>query len=141
MHRRYRARRDALVAALRRHLASEVEIAGEEAGVHLMVGFRRLPAERVDELVATCRARGVGVYSPRSALAVYSEHLAPGASLLLGYGLVDVDGIDRGVRILAEAYAGLMSSPHAGSTRNRHRARPANAARNNAGRRKRNRPH
>jgi len=109
MQRRYRMRRDALVTALRAHMGSDVEIEGDEAGLHLIVWLRGLPAERVDDLVAASRARGVGVYSLRSAMAVYSERraateLSQCASLLLGYGLVDVDSIDRGIRIVAGAY-------------------------------------
>jgi GntR family transcriptional regulator/MocR family aminotransferase len=113
MQRRYRARRDALVTALHAQLGAEVEIEGEEAGLHLIAWLRGLPAERVDDLVAACRARGVGVYSPRSAMAVYSERLAATrakrcAGLLLGYGLVEVDRISRGVQVLASVYRNMI---------------------------------
>jgi GntR family transcriptional regulator/MocR family aminotransferase len=112
MQRRYRARRDALVSALRAHLGSDIEIEGEEAGAHFIAWLPDLPAARVDELVTTCRARGVGIYSARNALTVFSERfvttrLTRCASLLLGYGLVDIDRINRGVRIIASVYRDL----------------------------------
>jgi GntR family transcriptional regulator/MocR family aminotransferase len=109
MQRRYRARRDALVTALRESFGSGIEIDGEDAGLHVVVTLKGLSADRVDEFRAACRTRGVGVYSPRNALAVYSaSHAGTGrpqaASLLLGYGLVDVDRIHRGVRIISGVY-------------------------------------
>jgi GntR family transcriptional regulator / MocR family aminotransferase len=109
LQRRYRARRDALVNALRGHLGSDIEIEGEEAGAHFIVWLPGLAAGRGDELVAACRARGVGVYSARNAMTVFSERFAAtrltrGAGLLLGYGLADAERIPRGIRILAGVY-------------------------------------
>lgn len=115
VQRRYRARRDAMVTALRTHLGSDVEIQGEEAGAHFIVWLKGLPAARVDELVATCRAKSVGVYAARNAMTVYSDtlaatHAADCAGLLLGYGLVDIDRIRKGMRILASVYRDMTKS-------------------------------
>jgi GntR family transcriptional regulator/MocR family aminotransferase len=112
MQRRYRARRDAMVDALRAHFGSDAEIEGEEAGAHFIVWLRGLPANRTDDLVATCRARGVGVYPAQNALTAYSDRaiasrLTRGAGLLLGYGLVDLNRIPRGMRVLASVYREL----------------------------------
>jgi GntR family transcriptional regulator / MocR family aminotransferase len=116
MQRRYRARRDAMVTALRSHLGAEIEIEGEAAGAHFIVWLRGLPADRTDEFVATCRARGVGVYPARNALTVYSDraaaaYLTRSAGLLVGYGLVDLDQIARGTRILAAVYRNMTRVP------------------------------
>ena len=103
MQRRYRARRDGLVRALRRHLGADVEIGGSSAGLHLVAWLKALPRDRVAELVAGCRERGIGVYP----LARYYGRPPGPAGLLLGYGLVELDDIDRGVRGLAEVYRQL----------------------------------
>ena len=95
----YRARRDALIAALARHLPA-ARPTGAAAGLHIVVG---LPA-RTDEpaLLAAARAHGI-------ALSGLSEHaLAPGLpALLLGYGRIATPAIDVGVRALAAAAAGV----------------------------------
>jgi GntR family transcriptional regulator/MocR family aminotransferase len=94
----YHARRDALVAALARHLPESAP-AGIAAGLHLVV---HLPAAS-DERGVLERARGRGV-----ALHGLSEHaLHPaGPALLLGYGRIAEPAIDPGVRELAAAVSG-----------------------------------
>lgn len=112
MQRRYRMRRDALVSALRKRFGSEVEIQGQEAGLHVIAAFPKLPAHRVDQLTNACRQRGVGIYSPANALVVFAN--AGGARdcarLLLGYGLVGVEQIDHGIAVLADEYRRLKRS-------------------------------
>jgi hypothetical protein len=63
----------------------------------------------------------VGVYPARNALTVYSDRAAESrlsrcAGLLVGYGLVDLDSIARGVRVLATVYR-EMTRPAAGRSR------------------------
>src|SRR4051812_25509652 len=91
----YRRRRDALVAALGRHLPA-ARPQGAAAGLHLLVP---LPPE-VDEgaVVAAARARGV-------ALSGLAEHcLRPaGPAVVLGYGRITEATIERGVQELAAA--------------------------------------
>jgi GntR family transcriptional regulator / MocR family aminotransferase len=91
----YRARRDALVAALARHMPGCAP-AGVAAGLHMVV---RLP-EHADERAVLERARARGI-----ALHGLSEHAlrpAPPA-LLLGYGRIAQPAIEAGVRTLAAA--------------------------------------
>ena len=91
----YRARRDALVAALA-ELLPGCRPAGVAAGLHLVV---HLP-ERLDEaaVVAAARARGVGLQG------VAAHRMAPGPpALLLGYGRIAEPAIERGVRALADS--------------------------------------
>jgi GntR family transcriptional regulator/MocR family aminotransferase len=91
----YRSRRDALVAALSRHLPEAVP-AGVAAGLHLVV---HLPPE-TDEVAVLARARerGIGLYG-------LSEHrMKPGPpALLLGYGRITEPAIDVGAAELAAA--------------------------------------
>ena len=88
----YRGRRDALVAALERHLPGCVP-AGVAAGLHLVVVLPAGTNERA--LLAAARAAGIG-------LAGLSEHAVTPAppALLLGYGRIAEPAIEAGVRAL-----------------------------------------
>jgi GntR family transcriptional regulator / MocR family aminotransferase len=91
----YRARRDALVAALA-HLLPDCRPTGVAAGLHLVV---RLP-EGTDEpaVLEAARSRGLG-------LSGLSEHrIEPGPpALLLGYGRISEPAIERAVQALADS--------------------------------------
>jgi GntR family transcriptional regulator / MocR family aminotransferase len=92
----YRLRRDALLAALRRHLP-ELRPVGASAGLHVLAWM----PSGVDEaaLVQLAAESGVAV----DGLTPYrkSGDGLPGG-LLFGYGTVTEAGIDEGVRIIAE---------------------------------------
>jgi GntR family transcriptional regulator / MocR family aminotransferase len=91
----YRARRDALVAALER-LLPDCAPAGVAAGLHLVV---HLPAGTDEQAVlAAARSRGVG-------LSGISEHrIEPGPpALLLGYGRLPEPAVEPAVRRLADS--------------------------------------
>ena len=91
----YRRRRDALIAALRRHLPG-VRPTGVAAGLHLVVHLREDHDEAA--VVEAARARGLGLQG-------LAEHrLLPGPpALLLGYGRIAEPAIEPGVRELAAA--------------------------------------
>ena len=84
----YRRRRDATVAALRKHLPS-LRIEGVAAGLHLMVN---LPSGTNEQAVADAAAR--------SSMRVYGvgphRNTAGAPALLLGYGSLTEAQIDRG---------------------------------------------
>jgi GntR family transcriptional regulator/MocR family aminotransferase len=91
----YRARRDALVAALERVLP-DCPPAGVAAGLHLVV---RLPAGTDERAVLdAARSRGLG-------LSGISEHrVEPGPpALLLGYGRLPEPAVEPAVRLLADS--------------------------------------
>jgi GntR family transcriptional regulator / MocR family aminotransferase len=91
----YRARRDALIAALARHVPA-ARPAGVAAGLHVVV---HLPdGSNEAAVVAAARERGAGVQG-------LAEHrVAPGPpALLLGYGRIAEPAIEPGVRALAAA--------------------------------------
>jgi GntR family transcriptional regulator / MocR family aminotransferase len=91
----YRARRDALVAALER-LLPDCPPAGVAAGLHLVV---HLPAGTDEQAVLDAvRSRGLG-------LAGISEHrVEPGPpALLLGYGRLPEPAVEPAVRLLADS--------------------------------------
>ncbi len=105
MQRRYDARRARLKAALQQYLGSEVEVSGDQAGLHLVAWFPELSPADVDALVIACRDRGVGI----SSIARFAKARLPSGGVLLGYGLVDEPAIDAGVRKLAAAYRDLRT--------------------------------
>jgi GntR family transcriptional regulator / MocR family aminotransferase len=104
MKRRYVQRRDALTNALTRRLGDDVEIAGTAGGLHVVAWLPRLPANDLERLIGRCAARGVGVYS----VASHAVRRARTAGLMLGYGLIGQQAIDRGIRIVAEEYRRLV---------------------------------
>jgi GntR family transcriptional regulator / MocR family aminotransferase len=91
----YRARRDALVAALARHLP-DCEPAGVAAGLHLVVHLP--PGADEPAVLERARESGVGLYG-------LSEHrIEPGPpALLLGYGRIGAPAIETGTAELAAA--------------------------------------
>lgn len=90
----YRARRDALVAALRAELGDIAKIGPAEAGIHLLVTF----PQGTDDVALAEQARARGL-----AIAALSPHYQtqgrPG--LLLGFGALDEERLTEGVRLLA----------------------------------------
>ncbi|HEY8866886.1 MAG TPA: PLP-dependent aminotransferase family protein [Solirubrobacteraceae bacterium] len=116
MRARYRARRDALVRAIARHLP-DARIEGIAAGLSLLAV---LP-DGVDEaaLVTAARTRGVQVYG-MSAQRFSSASYPP--ALVFGYANLSDAAIERGVRLIAEARA-AQSPPPALPSAHAHAAR------------------
>ena len=104
VRRLYRARRDALSAALHEHLAGDgIGIGAAEAGVHLLV---TLPAG-TDDLALAAEALRVGIaLAPLSPL--YLRQPRPG--LVLGFGALPEDALAEGVRCLAPLVHSAVSA-------------------------------
>jgi GntR family transcriptional regulator / MocR family aminotransferase len=99
----YRARRDALLSALQRHLP-EVRPVGASAGLHVLA---RLPPG-IDEAAIVARASAAGVAV--DGLTPYRSATRPGpAGLLFGYGTVNEAGIDEGIRLIADVIADIRT--------------------------------
>lgn len=109
VRRLYRARRDALVEALRADLGDLVAIGPAEAGVHLLV---ELPAG-VDDVTLAETAQSQGL-----ALTALSPHYSatPRPGLLLGFGAMSEDKLAEGVRRLAPLVRDAASGPHQSDT-------------------------
>jgi len=102
----YRARRDALLAALAQHLP-ELEPAGIAAGLHLVSW---LPRDLDEETAIAAAARegvAVGGVSP------YRLSRAEPGGLIFGYSNLNERQIADGVRRLARALASVRNSPTA----------------------------
>jgi gamma-glutamylcyclotransferase (GGCT)/AIG2-like uncharacterized protein YtfP len=96
----YRRRRDALLAALSRHLP-DLRPIGASAGLHVLAW---LPSDGpdVDEsaILAAADAAEIGLAG------VSSRRIAPGPpALVFGYGAIEESAIEPGIRTLAEVIA------------------------------------
>ncbi|MEW2360182.1 PLP-dependent aminotransferase family protein [Spirillospora sp. NPDC029432] len=98
MRRRYRARRDALVEALREHVP-DAAIRGVSAGIHLYVELPRGSDE--DEVVAAAGRAGVAVAGARPMWSRERAAAAPPA-LVLGYARVGENRLAEAARLLGE---------------------------------------
>jgi GntR family transcriptional regulator/MocR family aminotransferase len=100
MRARYGRRRALLREALSSALGRDVRLAAPDAGLHLCAWLGGVPARRTAALVSEARRRGVGVYpiAPH-----YLGRPPPEAGLVLGYTLVDDDGIRESAARLAAA--------------------------------------
>jgi GntR family transcriptional regulator/MocR family aminotransferase len=100
----YRARRDALLRALRRHLP-ELRPIGASAGLHVVAW---LPPGIDDEVLAA-RATAAGV-ALEGVSQYFADRTAAPNGLLFGYGAPTETEIDEGVRIVAAALADVRRS-------------------------------
>jgi GntR family transcriptional regulator/MocR family aminotransferase len=91
----YRARRDALLAALTRYLP-ELRPVGASAGLHVLAW---LP-DGIDEATLVERAAELGVGVEGLTPYRSASSVGPGG-LLFGYGTVTEGGIEEGVRLIA----------------------------------------
>ena len=98
----YRRRRDALLAALRKHLP-ELEPAGIAAGLHLVA---YLP-DGMDEMavVEAAARRGLAVHG----LAPYRIGCEGRPGLIFGYATLDERALAEGIEFLAETMSGVRS--------------------------------
>ena len=102
---RNRERRAALLAAVKHHLGDRVEVAGANAGLHLLVWLPGVAAAEAPRIVARAARVGVGVYTPDP----FYLGRPPHAGLVLGYASLDEAAIREGVRRLARVVAARRS--------------------------------
>lgn len=126
MRRLYRQRRDALVAALARHLGSVATVHGGSAGMHLSLRFND---ERIDDVTVAAQAARQGI-----AVNALSAHDTQASSdwkgLMLGYAQVPSEQMDDLVKRLAAvvhlaAYAANRAAALAVATQLRTPCQPA----------------
>lgn len=106
------ARRAALLAALRDALGDAAEVSGANAGMHLVVWLRDVPAAQVGALARAAAAAGVGIYP----VSPFYDAPPDRAGLLLGYAALDEREIRAGVAALAallHGHRGRRAAPGA----------------------------
>jgi GntR family transcriptional regulator / MocR family aminotransferase len=95
--REYAARRDRILAVLRHDFADRLEVVPSTAGLHLAAWAHG----DVAVLVARAAAAGVKVED----MAGYYGFGAGRPGLVIGYGGIELDRIDEGLRVLGEVWA------------------------------------
>jgi GntR family transcriptional regulator/MocR family aminotransferase len=91
------SRRAAMLAAFAEFLGDRVEVVGANAGIHMVVWLREVPAQRLDEVIAQAAERGIGIYS----VAPYYATAPAGSGLVLGYAGLTEREIHEGIRLLS----------------------------------------
>jgi GntR family transcriptional regulator / MocR family aminotransferase len=89
-------RRGALLRALERHCAAQLEVRGSSAGMHVVAWLRRHRPEQVGAICAAAEKRQLGIYD----VAPYFSQHGARAGLLLGYSaLSPTDLAEAGRRL------------------------------------------
>jgi GntR family transcriptional regulator/MocR family aminotransferase len=97
------ARREALHAAVERHLGDAAQLEGTPAGLHGLLWIRDLPLARESELRRACEAKGVGIYPARP----FYSRPPRRAGYILGYAALSERDIGEGIRRVAQALRSL----------------------------------
>jgi GntR family transcriptional regulator/MocR family aminotransferase len=92
----YERRRTALVRALEDRMSQYVEAVSPAAGMHLCVHAERSMGHILETAAREALASGVRI----QVLSDFSQHPNPRRGLVLGYGLLDEEGISQGVQRL-----------------------------------------
>jgi GntR family transcriptional regulator / MocR family aminotransferase len=92
------ARRRVLIESLRKYFGDRVEIAGENAGVHLLVWLNGMEAREVPAIIERAASAGVGVYP----INLFYSRPPRRAGFLFGYASLTEADIRAGVRRLAK---------------------------------------
>jgi GntR family transcriptional regulator/MocR family aminotransferase len=100
--RRYAARHQRIVAALRDDFAGWLRVVPSAAGLHVCARARPGLDARVDEVIERARDSGIAVES----LAAYCDEVPAQSGLVLGYGAIPLGKIGDGMRALAALFRG-----------------------------------
>lgn len=96
MRKVYEQRREALMAAFDKHFADRASVTGTESGMHVLVHIADIGEP--DAFIERAAAQGVGIYSARQ---YYTLDPPAGATFLMGYSSITLEGIREGIRLLA----------------------------------------
>ncbi len=96
----YRNKQAALMAAIKKHLGEKAQIIGENAGLHIVLDVKNNMLEK--ELISSAMNLGVKVYP----LSTYDYELSSvdGSQVILGFGGLSEYEIDKGIRLLKNAW-------------------------------------
>jgi len=104
-------RRQALLNVLHLAFGDRISVEGANAGLHVLVRFADLPQSLETALIDEARRVGVGVHSAAPLYDPAATESRPDRiSLVMGYSALDTRQIERGVQLLAQAVARVLSS-------------------------------
>jgi len=90
-------RRSALLEAVRDHLGTGAEVSGADAGLHVLLWLRGVPASQLPAIVRAAEGVGVGVYP----VTPHCRESPRDAGFVLGYASLTEQSIREGIRRLA----------------------------------------
>jgi GntR family transcriptional regulator/MocR family aminotransferase len=125
----YQGRYETITEVLVRDFEDELAIVPSSVGLHVSAIARTASQDQIATLVRVASRAGVECFP----LALFSAGDNPRAGLLLGYGAIDADRIEPGLRRLKGCFAGIdkMAEPRAAGGK---RSSPAAAVRPERGR-------
>ncbi|MGK0271835.1 MAG: GntR family transcriptional regulator/MocR family aminotransferase [Cocleimonas sp.] len=97
----YSKRHDVLINALNKHFGDDVTVQGTNAGIHILAWMNKLHVSQEAELLSLADSMSLGLYTPTSLFEKTPERLG----LLMGYGNLSCEKIEKGIEKLAECYA------------------------------------
>jgi len=95
----YRKKRDALVSAIEKYFSNNVEVIGEDSGLHILLKVHNGMLE--EELINSAAENSIKVY-PVSVY--YSEGNNPKNTVLLGFAILSEAEIEEAIRLLYNAW-------------------------------------
>ncbi|CAM4180545.1 GntR family transcriptional regulator [Bacillus manliponensis] len=95
----YRKKRDALVSAIERYFSTQVEVIGEDSGLHILLKVRNEMLE--EELIKRAAENSIKVY-PVSMY--YKEGTTPKNPVLLGFAVLSEEEIEEATQLLYQAW-------------------------------------
>jgi GntR family transcriptional regulator / MocR family aminotransferase len=97
----YQKKHDTLVQSIERHMGKQVEIIGRNAGFYILLRVNSPRSE--DELLQLAKEAGVGIAS--ASFTWLTPHRERDQSeFLIGFAGIDMERIDHGIKLLAEAW-------------------------------------
>jgi GntR family transcriptional regulator / MocR family aminotransferase len=99
MRKVYQKKHQTLVDALNKYMGQHIEIVGQKAGLHLLVKVKNRSTK---ELVKEAKKVGVKVYDPT--FYALNESEVNSSLVMMGFGGVSEEKIDKGVQLLQKAW-------------------------------------
>lgn len=96
MRKMYQRKHQALLRSIEQYMGTQVKIVGEKSGLHILLKLKGVTAF---ELIENGLQKGVKVYSP-SRFWLNQKHEG-NSYIMLGFGGLSIEEIEKGVRILA----------------------------------------
>lgn len=102
MRKMYQRKHQALLRSIEQYMGTQVKIVGEKSGLHILLKLKGITAL---ELIERGLKKGVKVYSP----AMFWLQPTPESHsyIMLGFGGLSIEEIDKGVRLLASCLPGM----------------------------------